>query len=399
MQEQRDEIEEIDENFDEIDDVEIRHWLWVHRKPIRELRIGTRSAGISALEFDNLESKRRYLLALGRFLCWMGMRNVGFKPHQRRVFANVLLHEFKRLHDPIFCPVPIQINDRIVKHRTIQSLDQNWCWTELRWRRADLFRLAACTGFESEIDFILDNRMKISGETVLILGLYAMHWPFTQEHLQYEFGFSNQSVVSRILCAFCEHLLHRYIHLIQADHDDAFSMWINHVNNFVFRVRAEWPNCPEGMEDIGCFVDGSANYTCRPCQREEHSELGLDTQRGWYNSYYGNHGQKFQGVVAPNGMFLQMYGPVSIRCHDSPLVTRSGLNNKLVWLSNASGITIKAHGDSAYPRRSHLLKHSSYRMAQKRICVEWAFGKMQQIFAVTDFEAHLQVRSVASSFF
>ena len=52
---------------------------------------------------------------------------------------------------------------------------------------------------------------------------------------------------------------------------------------------------------------------------------------------------------------------------------------------------IKALGDSAYPRRTHLLKHPSYRMAQKRIVVEWGFGKMQQLFAVTDFEAHLQV--------
>ena len=82
----------------------------------------------------------------------------------------------------------------------------------------------------------------------------------------------------------------------------------------------------------------------------------------------------------------------------TPLVTKSRLNDKLAWLSNASGTVIKAHGDSAYPRRSHLLKHASYRMAQKRICVEWAFGKMQQIFAVTDFEAHLQVLTIASSF-
>lgn len=142
---------------------------------------------------------------------------------------------------------------------------------------------------------------------------------------------------------------------------------------------------------MGTFVDGSANSTCRPCQRSEHSALNLDTQRAVYNSYYGTHGLKFQGVVAPNGLFLQLWGPVSIKCHDSPLVSQSRLNHKLAWLSNASGHTIHAHGDSAYPRRSHIVKHDSYRMAQKRIVVEWAFGKMQQILAVTDFEAHLQV--------
>jgi hypothetical protein len=373
------------------DENQNRYWLWVDRDAIRNLRIGVRAAGISAGEFNDLDFSRETPLILGIFLkVQSDLFAARIQRHQRMAAAFALFLEFKRQNE-IFSPMPLQINARFAVHRTIRSLDQNWCWTELRWRREEVFRLAVCVGLSDAVEVRLDNGMKVSGETVLIVGLYSMHWPFTQEHIAYQFGFANQSVVSRVLSKFCNHMLTRFLHLIQSPGDNAFAMWTNYVADFVTRVRNEWPDCPAGMEDIGCFVDGSANYTCRPRQRQEHSVLGTDTQRAWYNSYYGNHGQKFQGVVAPNGMFLQVYGPVSIRVHDSPLVSQSRLNQKLAWLSNTSGKTIKAHGDSAYPKRSHLLKHDSYRMAQKRICVEWSFGKMQQIFAVTDFEAHLQV--------
>lgn len=378
---------------DDIDDRERidSDWLWVHRAAIRDMRIGERSAGISAGEFTDMEYRRSSALIVGVHL-WLQHRNKikAMPSRQRKLLGLAAFFEIHKLNRA-FCPIPIQLNVRTRKHRAIKDLDENWCWSELRWRRQDLYRLARQTGLEDQVICRMDNGAVFPGETVLICGLYAMHWPLTQEKIAYEFGFSNQSVVSRIIAYFCDRIYNRFIHLIQAEDDNAFEMWALHASEFVRRVFNEWPSCPEGMEDCGAFVDGTANYTCVPQQREEHSAQGLDTQRAWYNSYYGNHGQKFQGVVAPNGMWMQMYGPVSIRIHDSPLVASSGLNRKLAWLSQHSGVTIKALGDSAYPRRTHLLKHPSYRMAQKRIVVEWSFGKMQQLFAVTDFEAHLQV--------
>jgi hypothetical protein len=395
MEEQGDRVvEDVEDLNEEEEEVVLQDWLWVNREPIRNLRIGVRSAGIAAGELTELEFARQDANTLALILLWQHFlvdpANRLFHPHQFRCLAFAVAFEMQRQIRAL-CPMPIQLNIRTIRHRSIRNLDQNWCWTELRWRRADLFRLARCTGLEDDFVCRLDNDAVFPGETVLIVGLYAQAWPLTQEKIAYEFGFSNQSVVSRILSYFCNHIYSRFIHLIQSDGVNAFEMWTAMAPEFVQRVLREWPDCPPGMEDCGAFVDGSANYTCRPCQRQEHTDAELDTQRAWYNSYYGNHGQKFQGVVAPNGMFLQMYGPVSIRVHDSPLVDSSGLNDKLAWLSQHSGVTIKALGDSAYPRRSHLLKHASYRMAQKRICVEWAFGKMQQTFAVTDFEAHLQV--------
>ena len=383
---------QVDEDNDEGGaDFAGRDWLWVCRAVIRDMRIGERSAGISAGEFTDMEFQRAETHIVALYLFLQYRKTPATWPHHMKLLGLATFFELHRLNQILTCPIPLQLNDRTKKHRAIKDLDQNWCWTELRWRREDLYRLARQTGLEDGVICRLDNDAVFPGETVLICGLYAMAWPLTQEKIAYEFGFSNQSVVSRIISHFCDRIYHKFIHLIQAEDDDAFEMWTLHAPEFVRRVFNEWPSCPEGMEDCGAFVDGSANYTCRPQQREEHTAQGLDTQRAWYNSYYGNHGQKFQGVLAPNGIWMQMYGPVSIRVHDSPLVISSRLNHKLAWLSENSGITIKALGDSAYPRRTHLLKHPSYRMAQKRIVVEWGFGKMQQLFAVTDFEAHLQV--------
>jgi hypothetical protein len=394
MQEQGERVAENFEEEEEEEEEEIveQDWLWVDRRPIRELRIGVRSAGISAGEFNELELSRGNYQTLALALLLQANHDPdAMDSSEFQFLASAVVLEMQR-QIQMQTIMPIQINIRQKRHRSIEKLDQNWCWTELRWRRPELLRLARLTGLEKNAVCRLDNGAVFSGETVLIVGLYAMHWPLTQESIAYEFGFSNQSVVSRIISYFCDHIYDKYIHLIQADGDDAFAMWKDQAPEFVRRILQQWPDCPPGMEDCGVLVDGSANFTERPCQRLEHSALGLDTQRAWYNSYYGNHGQKFQGVVAPNGMFLQVYGPVSIRVHDSPLVDASRLNSKLRWLSAQAGVTIKALGDSAYPRRSHLLKHPSYRMAQKRICVEWAFGKMAQTFAVTDFQAHLQAR-------
>jgi hypothetical protein len=276
-------------------------------------------------------------------------------------------------------------------------LDQNWCWTEMRFRAYELFRISnvpRLRDLNANAVILLDNGMKFTGETILIVGMYAMMRPKTQEQIAIEFGIANQSIVSRVLARFCDIMLEAFNHLIRNDSEDAFLIWRDFAAIFVNRVRNQWPEFPAGMENVGFFVDGSANETARPGQQAVHAAAGLDTQRALYNSYYGYHGLKFQGVVAPNGLFVQMWGPVSIRVHDSPLVTASGLNQKLVRLSQVSGVTIMAHGDSAYPRRSHLVKNSSYMMSQKRICNEWAFGKMQQMCAVTDFAANLKVRGV-----
>jgi hypothetical protein len=383
------------------DDLEVpvqKHCLFVARDEIGKLRIGVRAAGISTGEFETLALRRRQSSFTQLILAIDGAHSHALDEAQHAAAIVSLFLEQQRQLDAL-APIPLQLHTRFAKNRSIQDLDQNWCWTELRFRAYELFRMSILprlSYFDANAVIRLDNGMKFSGETIFIIGMYAMMKPHTQEQIAIEFGVSNQSIVSRVVARFCDIMLEAFDHLIRNESDDAFQIWRDFAGNFVSRVRMQWPECPAGMEDVGCFVDGSANYTCRPGQRDEHEAAGVDTQRAWYNSYYGNHGQKFQGVVAPNGLFLQMWGPVSIRVHDSPLVMTSRLNQKLVELSQVSGVTIKAHGDSAYPRRSHLVKNSSYMMSQKRICNEWAFGKMQQICAVTDFEANLKVRGVVN---
>lgn len=374
---------------DNEDPRQIHKWLLVFRDEIGKLRVGTRTAGIATGEFQALNLRRIQLAFRTKLIC-VGVLLGSLKDANLKAALVSLFVEIQ-MQIAALSPTAIRIYVRDAKHRSIAELDEAWCWTSLRFRIYEIHRIANHSGLTADAVCRADNRMKFSGETVLIVGMFACSRPRTEEDIAYEFGFSNQSVVSRILALFYDIFLERYAHLIQDESDDAFLIWTPYVRTFVNRIRMQWPDYPEDMADCGCFVDGSANYTCRPIQRDDHSLLGLDTQRAWYNSYYGNHGQKFQGVVAPNGLFLQMWGPVSIRVHDSPLVIASRLNEKLRRLSAHSGVTIKAHGDSAYPRRSHLVKNTSYAMSQKRIVNEWAFGKMQQNFSVTDFEANLKV--------
>ena len=52
-------------------------------------------------------------------------------------------------------------------------------------------------------------------------------------------------------------------------------------------------------------------------------------QKLMYSGHKFCHGNKFQSVVTPDGLFASMYGLVSGNRHDSFLLSNSGLLNKL----------------------------------------------------------------------
>lgn len=80
------------------------------------------------------------------------------------------------------------------------------------------------------------------------------------------------------------------------------------------------------------------------------------------------------------------------RRHDAHLFMLSQLNEKLERLSALCGTPIHAHGDSAFPARSHVTKGGFYEMSRKRVCVEWTIGKITSaLWSSMDFAAHNQI--------
>ncbi|CAM9982781.1 unnamed protein product [Discosporangium mesarthrocarpum] len=81
---------------------------------------------------------------------------------------------------------------------------------------------------------------------------------------------------------------------------------------------------------------------------------GDEMQREVYDGHYRAHGLVFQGIMLPNGMFLDVCGPFSGRRHDAYLLGECQMNERLGAVQVGSPIQYKVYGDAAYPVLSHV---------------------------------------------
>ena len=110
---------------------------------------------------------------------------------------------------------------------------------------------------------------------------------------------------------------------------------------------------------------------------------------------------KFQGVVTPDGLFVDLWGPVSGTRHDNCMLAQSGLMQKLATLISPSGHPYCLYGDPAYALSNHLLYPYSAasvgplspemadfnkRMSHCRVTVEWGFKEMTGLWAFANMK-------------
>ena len=110
-------------------------------------------------------------------------------------------------------------------------------------------------------------------------------------------------------------------------------------------------------------------------------------QRQLYNGHKRVHGIKFQSIVCPDGMIVNLYGPFKGRRHDSFMLARSGIIDQLEHFSfGPHGEIFCIYGVPAYPLIAHLqtpfrgsnltpLQISwNKEMSSARVSIEWVFG-------------------------
>lgn len=93
------------------------------------------------------------------------------------------------------------------------------------------------------------------------------------------------------------------------------------------------------LPDIWGFIDGSFRPVCRP---------NAD-QRTLYSWHYRLHGIRFQSIMAPNGLVVNLGGPWVGRRHHFGMLADSGLLNLLGTKMNELGRIFQIYGDPAYP--------------------------------------------------
>ena len=137
-------------------------------------------------------------------------------------------------------------------------------------------------------------------------------------------------------------------------------------------------------------------HTHRYCCKPKHMQELL------YNAYYGGWGFKYQGVMLPNGLMGDLWGPLTGRHHDIYLWTTSGLGPILDGLPpHPGGSKYYLYGDPAYRSESsvdniitgyshldHLTqeqKDFNKSLNAMRVSNEWGFRMNVQHFSAVNF--------------
>jgi len=115
----------------------------------------------------------------------------------------------------------------------------------------------------------------------------------------------------------------------------------------------------------------------------------------------------FQGVTTPDGVISSISGPFEGRMSDWGIWVESKLQNKLLAHAyKTNGEETFLYGDGAYTLQRGII--GSYRagpnaelsaqqklfntcMSRRRICVEWSFGKVSQLWGYTGYKQGMKL--------
>ncbi|CAN0145299.1 unnamed protein product, partial [Ectocarpus sp. 8 AP-2014] len=231
----------------------------------------------------------------------------------------------------------------------------------------------------------LENGSTFRGEEAFLLLLMRMRYPGRLADLERYFG-REYSQLSRLFRWATDFLFEMHSHRVM----DNLEFWGPHLRGFARAVYRRGRAFGLTYDDICGFIDGTLRRFCRPGGHD-------DIQREVYDGHHRDHGLAYQAIMAPNGMLMDAWGPVSGRRHDSYLLRVSEFNPRLAAVQDPEGPLMKVYGDAAYPLLSHGrrgFKGPNLTDAQRafnqanskmRISVEWGFGKVIQLFPSCDF--------------
>lgn len=145
-----------------------------------------------------------------------------------------------------------------------------------------------------------------------------------------------------------------------------------------------------GFDAKGCimFVDGTEIKCCRPSV----------WQRLLFNGHKRYHSTGWQGLMAPNGLILQLFGPCLGSVHDSYMIAASRLIDILerefpdhyVFADQGYGLSPKIQHGFLNATATHDEAIYNRLWSRARICVEWGFGEVKEMFGTMDHSRSLK---------
>ena len=276
---------------------------------------------------------------------------------------------------------PSWLNDKApLQRQNFEELDQLSFKERYRFSKDEAILLHSKLLIENEIT--LENGAKIDSKIALVVMLDKLARPTRLVDLQHRYGIE-KSVLSRVINYMLEIFIGKFSHTIQIRHC-LIAKYGNNLSQSLVNSGCPLSNC------IG-FIDGTCRQMCRPTRNQKY----------YYNGHKRFHYLKYQGVVAPNGIIIDLSGPaIGIR-HDLRMMGESNIVSRL-----PDPLLWSVYGDPAYYHAEKVVagfpgailndeqNNFNRRMSKARISDEWSFGGILNLWTglrmVKDFKVDLQ---------
>ncbi len=279
----------------------------VQRRHIRALSVGVRHSGKCAMDTLNLSKYRRWYMSLKTVLITVGQN----LPVERRRMLVLLVLWIMRKRQNLLYGIHTLPDKIPKKNLTFLSLTEAFCYDSLRFRKCDLDALCLALGFNEPV-YYLDNKCKVTNEELLIVLLYRISYPRKLTEMQLTMG-REYSQLSSIFNFGVRHIYERHGDKLTSSLTELFSgrllMYRNAVRAKIAAVNEG--DIPPMLGDVALFLDGTSVQVSR------HTDVqGLNIQRNLFDGKAKVHDIKFLGASSPDGMIVDLYGPVAGRHND-----------------------------------------------------------------------------------
>ena len=233
---------------------------------------------------------------------------------------------------------------------------------------------------------------RVSGEECLLIYLKRMAYPCRLVQMQRFFGRSKGYLSEAV--NYMQHYLYDdfAVKLVQTIDWDRIRPKLKEFARAIHRKGAPFTT-------LALLLDGTFRYIARPGGRKRN-------QRSMYSGRKKGHGLNYQGLGSPDGILIQVFGPKRGPTHDLTLLRDADTEQQLRDFATVGGTQYVCFGDLGYTRSDviqcphkciggHLSPDElQFNNAMKKIRepIEWAFGRVLQIFPFVDYKKNLKIR-------
>ena len=269
---------------------------------------------------------------------------------------------------------------------SLENYNEDECDVFFRFQKHHIYRLAALLQLPPFVATSHNVRVPAVEALCMLLRRYAS--PCRLSDLLPIFGRNVPTICVTVLSV-TQHIYTRWSHLMETFNQT----WLqpNALEEYAAAIHEKGAL----LRNCWGFIDG----TLRPCCRPKVN------QRLLYNGHKRTHGLKFQSIIAPNGLIVNLFGPVEGCRHDSGMIAMSAVMDELrVYSHDTQGNVLCVYGDQAYQHTPQLQR--PYRdlgfltneevlfnrlMAKVRVSVEWCFGDVVTYFAYFNYYKNLRI--------